>query len=470
MQKRILSILTAVSIAIGVALPAQRADAGTITDALTAVGDPSNVACPGSLTVNASAAGPRGTPLSYTVITNFNGQVATIVPATQFTLGPSGIANTNIVVQIPKLTGSDNYIELMSPLAGTLKPVKLSVACAVAGGDLAVPSGLARAETAAACQAHFSDASLASSCQNADATKFVLQWDYDKDGCVNKPCAAPDGFNILRSDNGAAYELTDTQNREPGQTAILFNEPISDIYHSCFEVQARKGSTDLGAPSSAYCFVPDPVILDGLSFMDTNDNFTSKMMSADMFGSCPASGGNPLGQSLFTPSPLHQIVVGYIMQDNTCSSNDSLHQGVVQFDLTHLQPYKIRSAVFQLHVTATAENAGTPDSHSNGHEVASGDSCAVAVGTPLNWKLGSPLPKDMTFDKIASLPNATSDGTIRVDVTDAVRKWVAPGGSNNGLVVSSRLKTIMDVYNVPGSDKECLTAYDGVGLTITYEN
>jgi len=206
--------------------------------------------------------------------------------------------------------------------------------------------------------------------------------------------------------------------------------------------------------------------------MMTNMSFHQQETTGGFF-SCPASGANPTGQYLLTHNA-GQLDVGYIMQDNSCSMTDSLHQGVAIFDLTHLPPFKIRTASFGMRVDAAAENAGTFSTSSNGSELKSQRSCAASLGTPSNWKPGNPLPTHINVNQIASLPNPGSDGWIRVDVTDLARAWVASSGSNNGLVVSSKAQSFddgansVDRINHYTNDAECLTAYT-VALTITYE-
>jgi hypothetical protein len=168
-----------------------------------------------------------------------------------------------------------------------------------------------------------------------------------------------------------------------------------------------------------------------------------------------------------------ELDVGYIMQDNSCSNTDSLREGVVQFDFSHLLPYKIRAATFTMYVAATAQNEGTTDIHSNGSESESLASCAVSIGTPLPWNAApNDLNARIQFTPIASLPSPRSDRSIRVDVTDLARTWAAAKGSNNGLVVSAKPQSLQDVYGLRApyhSDQECLSAYTGLNIKIDYE-
>jgi hypothetical protein len=219
------------------------------------------------------------------------------------------------------------------------------------------------------------------------------------------------------------------------------------------------------------------VIIQGSNMMVAHNDFHNKetVGPAPFSFNCPSSGGNPAGQALWsTQSPYHQIDVGYIMQDNTCSRTDSVHQGIVQFDLTHLPHGTIRTATFQMHVSAAAQNSG---GHlgTNGSENTSVRSCAAtlgtppgAVGTPPNWKPGDPIPGSIGFSKITSLPSVGGDGWVRVDVTDIARKWAASSGSNKGFVVAPDAPQEVLGYDFGNFDLECLSSYDGVSLKITY--
>jgi len=381
-----------------------------------------------------------------------------------------------LTVPIPYDTASGNYIELdVTPSGGPTQTSRLAVSCAL-NSDLAIPGGLTSATDSSQCVAHMIEDSQIAECDSAFPNHhLVLTWTYDQNGCIDKPCVSPDGYNIYKSVRKGPYALSKVQDHEPGQTAIVFGESHEEAGGSCFKVQAYKGKSDLGEAGAPFCIVPDPVTINASNIVETHSNNPRDEGPLNSL-SCPASGGNPLGQKLWTTqSPYHQFDIGLIEQDNSCSSVDSIHGAAVQFDVTHLLPDPIRSAVFQMHVTSTAQNAGTTDSHSNGSEIATANSCAASVGTPSGWKPGDSVPGNIPFNKVASLPNPGSDGFVRVDVTNVVRNWYASSSSNTGLVLSWIFAS-WNGYIVSNAnlntymlDRECLTSYDAASLKITYE-
>jgi hypothetical protein len=464
--------LTLAAIGLNLLTCAQPSPAATLTVSLKPAipGTPTtNLTCPTSLSLTALAIGTPSTPLQYGINSHFNGRVAVVTPITPFTLPASGAANVTVTVAIPNLTGSDNYVQLsVTSPAGPSEVEQVAVSCAPPPSHLAVPTEFKSTENVADCTGHFEADAQIAACTNSIAKKLVLTWFYDQDSCTGKPCEAPDGFNILRSDHGASYLQSAVQNQEPGQTAIVLDENRADAYGACFKVQAYKGKSDIGEPSAPFCVVPDPVTLDQPEIFITHDDVQGQ---ANSF--CPASGVSPNGRKILA-STEDLFNVGYLMQDNSCSNTDTVHQSILRFDLTHLPAFKIHKATLGYHVAAAEQNAGVLSKYqgANGVEYASETSCAVAIGTPTNWVPGNVLTNHVSYDKIAALPSSGSDGWIYVDVTDAARKWASSPNTNFGVVLSPKFATTNDLLHIfPNGqllNQECVTIYDHTNLKITF--
>jgi hypothetical protein len=368
------------------------------------------------------------------------------------------------------------------------------------GADLGRPTGLTIAD-GTNCGNYFPSATL-DRCDSAiKSRKLILGWKFDAERCADKPCQAPDGFNVMREPyrGGPASvfwtQKVASQDLAAQMVGTVVPTSTDENAGECFYVVPFRGADDVGRRSKSVCLTDKhryslrALRTVSAHFGSYNNGTSCKSPSSNpggyaiVFSPGARSGGNAAIAGYVTRSggisvagafadaldPAAQIAAAYEAgshaNDHTCNHYRDVFQALIYFDLGTVSGKTISKATLDVPIDRGAWNAGSSRG-GDGAEHEEHVNCATTLGTPLdgNPSLDAPVP----FHRVKKLHAGTASA-LRFDLTAAVRDWTKPGAVNRGIVLSpSYLNPTLPVARgrVTQYNADCITEFGTPTLTV----